>query len=130
LYGNTYMNTNGPAGFIKLGENSHVDQFGVLYGQGGLEIGSSCAISSGVIIYSQTNADQLQDGTPVAQQPTVYAPVRLGDGCWLGAGVRIIPGVTLGDGCHVGAGAVVTGDLPSFSVAVGVPAKVIKQRPR
>jgi len=129
LYGNTYMNANGPDGFIEIGEHSHVDQFCVLYGQGGIKIGAHCAIASGVIIYSQTNADTRQDGTPVAQQSTVYAQVSIEDGCWLGAGVRIVPGVTIGEGCHVGAGAVVTENLPPFSVAVGVPAKVIKQRP-
>lgn len=128
LYGNSYFNAGGPSGAILIGADSHVDQLCVLYGQGRLEIGSSCAIASGVIIYSQTNADTAKDGSPVAQQPTSYAPVKIGNGCWLGAGGRIIPGVTLGDGCHVGAGAVVTGDLPPFSVAVGVPAKVIKQR--
>jgi acetyltransferase-like isoleucine patch superfamily enzyme len=130
LYGNTYMNANAPTGLIEIGEHSHIDQFCVLYGQGGIKIGAHCAIASGVIIYSQTNADTRQDGTPVAEQPTVYAQVSIEDGCWLGAGVRIVPGVTLGEGCHVGAGAVVTGDLPPFSIAVGIPAKVIKQRSR
>ena len=129
FYGNTYLNVNGPRGFVEMGDHSHVDQFCVLYGQGGLSIGRDCAIASGVLIYSQTNADSKQDVTPVSQQPTAYAPVSIGDGCWLGAGVRIISGVTLGDGCHVGTGAVVISDLPPFSVAVGVPAKVIKQRP-
>jgi acetyltransferase-like isoleucine patch superfamily enzyme len=130
LYGNSYLNANGPGGFVEVGEHSHIDQFSVLYGQGGIRIGANCAIASGVIIYSQTNADTCQDGTPVSQQPAVYAPVCIGDGCWLGAGVRIIPGVTIGDGCHVGAGAVVTHNLPPFSIAVGVPAKVIKSRTR
>jgi acetyltransferase-like isoleucine patch superfamily enzyme len=130
LFGNCYLNSNGPNGFVEIGEHSHVDQFSVLYGQGGLTIGANCAIASGVIIYSQTNADSLNDLTPVACQPTVYAPVRIGVGCWLGAGVSIVPGVTIGEACHVGAGAVVTRDLPSFSVAVGVPAGVVKQRPR
>jgi acetyltransferase-like isoleucine patch superfamily enzyme len=130
LYGGTYINVNGPNGLIEIGDGSHVDQFCVLYGQGGIQIGGRCAIASGVIVYSQTNADSMQDGTPVALQPTVYAKVRIGEGCWLGAGVRVIPGATIGDGCHVGAGAVVTDTLPPFSVAVGVPAKVVRQRAR
>ncbi len=113
LYGNSYLNANGPNGFVEIGEGSHVDVYCVLYGQGGLTVGKNCAIASGVLIYSQTNADALKDGTSVAQQPASYARVRIGDGCWLGAGVRIIPGVTLGNGCHVGAGAVVTSGLPS-----------------
>jgi acetyltransferase-like isoleucine patch superfamily enzyme len=126
LYGNSYLNATGNAGALSIGSDSHVDQFCVLYGQGGLEIGSACAIASGVIIYSQTNADGLHDGTPVAMQPAVYKPVAIGHGAWLGAGVRLLPGITLGGGCHVGAGAVVTQDMPAASVCVGIPARVVE----
>jgi acetyltransferase-like isoleucine patch superfamily enzyme len=128
FFGNCYLNSNGPDGLVEIGRHTHVDQFCVLYGQGKLSVGADCAIASGVVIYSQTNADSQGDGTPVACQPTAYAPVHLGAGCWLGAGVCIIPGVTIGDGCHIGAGAVVTTDLPPRSVAVGTPARVIKKR--
>jgi acetyltransferase-like isoleucine patch superfamily enzyme len=128
FFGNTYLNANGPNGFVEIGDHSHVDQFCVLYGQGGLRIGRDCAVASGVILYSQTNADSAGDGTPVACQPTVYALVQVQDGCWLGAGVRILPGVTVGAGTHVGAGAVVTRSLPARSVAVGVPAHVVRER--
>ncbi|OJD35220.1 nodulation protein l [Diplodia corticola] len=56
-------------------------------------------------------------------------PVRIEDDCWIGGQVIILPGVTIGRGCTVGAGAVVTKDLPPYSVAVGSPAKVIKTLP-
>ena len=52
----------------------------------------------------------------------------IGDGCWLGANVKVLDGVTIGDGVILGSGAVVNKDIPPFTVAVGVPAKVIKQR--
>jgi len=128
FYGNAFLSAHSKQGMISIGEQTHVDHFCVLYGQGGLTIGDECAIASGVTIYSQTNADVRADGTPVTLQPTSYARVSIGRGCWLGAGVIILPGVSIGDGCHVGAGAVATADLPPFSVAVGVPAKVIKKR--
>jgi acetyltransferase-like isoleucine patch superfamily enzyme len=54
-------------------------------------------------------------------------PVTIGDDCWIGGGVIILPGVNIGNGCTIGAGAVVTRDIPSWSVAVGTPAKVIKK---
>jgi acetyltransferase-like isoleucine patch superfamily enzyme len=123
FYGSTYLNSNGPNGFISIGADSHIDQFCVLYGQGGIEIGSDCAVASGVIVYSQTNADQLKDGTAVARQPTVYKKVSIGDRCWLGAGVRVLPGVSIGSGAHIGAGAVVTRSLPPACTAVGMPAR-------
>lgn len=52
-------------------------------------------------------------------------PVRIGKNCWLGAGVIVLPGVTIGDNTVIGAGSVVTKDIPSNVVAVGVPCKVI-----
>lgn len=52
-------------------------------------------------------------------------PVRIGKNCWLGAGVIVLPGVTIGDNTVIGAGSVVTKDIPSNVVAVGVPCRVI-----
>jgi acetyltransferase-like isoleucine patch superfamily enzyme len=53
-------------------------------------------------------------------------PISIGDNCWLGGNVTVLPGVTIGSGCVIGAGSVVTKDIPSNSLAVGVPCKVIK----
>ncbi|KAJ6012867.1 hypothetical protein N7499_012531 [Penicillium canescens] len=52
--------------------------------------------------------------------------VAIGDDCWIGAGVIILAGVTIGSGCSIGAGSVVKADIPPFSIAVGVPARVIR----
>lgn len=54
------------------------------------------------------------------------SPVRVGDNCWFGANVTVLPGVTIGSGCVIGAGAVVASDIPDNCVAAGVPAKKIK----
>ena len=53
-------------------------------------------------------------------------PVRIGDDVWIGGNVTILPGVTIGDRAVIGAGSVVTEDIPADSVAVGVPARVVK----
>jgi len=53
--------------------------------------------------------------------------VRIGDASWLGHGAIVVGGVTIGRHVVVGAGAVVTGDLPDYSVAVGNPARVIRR---
>jgi acetyltransferase-like isoleucine patch superfamily enzyme len=54
-------------------------------------------------------------------------PVAVGPGSWLGHGAVVLPGATVGEHVVVGAGSVVTGDLPSYSVAVGNPARVIRR---
>lgn len=127
FFGDTYVNANGPEGFVRIGHHSHIDHNAVLYGQGGLTIGAECAIASGVLIYSQTNMDSLKDGSPVTRQPVLYSRVEIGNGCWLGAGVRILPGVSLGEGCHVGAGAVVVTSSDCHTVLVGVPARPLRR---
>ena len=53
--------------------------------------------------------------------------IRIGNDVWLGANVTILPGVTIGDNVIVGAGAVVTKDIPDNSLALGVPARVVKE---
>ena len=54
--------------------------------------------------------------------------ISIGDDVWIGVGVRIIDGVKIGNGCVLGAGAVVTSDIPDYSITVGVPAKVVAVR--
>ena len=54
-------------------------------------------------------------------------PVRIGENCWLGAGVIVMPGVTIGDNTVIGAGSVVTKDIPAGVVAVGNPCRVLRQ---
>ena len=57
----------------------------------------------------------------------VSSPIVIGNNCWFGDRVFIMPGVTIGDGVVVGAGSIVTKDLPANSLAAGVPAKIIKK---
>lgn len=54
-------------------------------------------------------------------------PVTIGDNCWIGGNVTILPGVTIGEGCTIGAGSVVVKDIPAHSVAVGNPCVVIRK---
>ena len=61
----------------------------------------------------------------------IYPPpprkMSIGDDTWIGANVVVLPNVSIGKCCVIGAGAVVTHDIPDYSVAVGVPAKVVKK---
>ena len=55
------------------------------------------------------------------------APVHIGKNCWIGAGALIMPGITIGDNVVIGAGSVVTKDIPSTTVAVGNPGRVLRK---
>jgi acetyltransferase-like isoleucine patch superfamily enzyme len=65
---------------------------------------------------------------PIKDQGIVKTPVRIGPDVWLGTKVTVLRGITIGRGCVVAANAVVNKDLPPFSVAVGVPARVVRDR--
>lgn len=62
-----------------------------------------------------------------SQTPERIEPVRIGDRVWIGADALVLRGVTIGDDSVVGAGAVVTGDLPARVVAVGAPARPVRE---
>ena len=65
---------------------------------------------------------------PIRDQPLErVAPVRIGRGAWLGQNVVVMPGVTIGAGAVIGANSVVTRDVPARTVAVGAPARVIRE---
>ena len=55
------------------------------------------------------------------------APVHIGKNCWIGAGAVIVPGITIGDNVVIGAGSIVTKNIPSNTVAVGNPCRVLRE---
>lgn len=94
--------------------------------RGRIIIGNNVSLAPEVFI---TASDyQFKAGLPFRQQPQIEKDVIIGDDVWLGTRVIVTAGITIGNGCIVGAGAVVTHDLPENSVAVGVPAHVVKTR--
>jgi acetyltransferase-like isoleucine patch superfamily enzyme len=66
--------------------------------------------------------------TPIKDQGIIKSPVRIGPDTWIAAKVSVLRGTTVGRGCVLGAHAVVKGEIPDYSIAVGAPAKVVKNR--
>jgi acetyltransferase-like isoleucine patch superfamily enzyme len=96
-------------------------------GPGDIKIGKYCMIASHTGIYA--NNHNFSDPTElIRDQGITRQGIVIEDDCWLGHGVTVLDGVTIGKGSVIGAGAVVTKNIPPFSVAVGIPAKVIKNR--
>ncbi len=96
-------------------------------GPGNVKIGKRCLIAahSGIFANSHNYADPSRY---IADQGVTCKGITIEDDCWLGHAVTVIDGVTIGKGSVIGAGAVVTKDIPPYSIAVGTPAKVIKTR--
>jgi maltose O-acetyltransferase len=95
-------------------------------GYGGLTIGDRSIFGPYTMIHTANHEMDL--GSPIQDQGWASGHVTIGPDCWIGMGVSILPGVRIGEGCVVGAGSVVAKDLADFSIAVGNPAKVIRDR--
>ena len=108
---------------ITIGGGSGVNQGCWLEGSGRIDIGTNCMLGPEVMIL--TSLHPLGPDGDVTRTPE-WRDVFIGDGCWLGARVTVMPGVTIGAGTVVAAGAVVTKDCEPGAVYAGVPAKRIR----
>ena len=86
-------------------------------------IGDDCFIGPNVSIYTACHST---DPVERNSRQEWAKPVTIGHSVWIGGSVAILPGVTIGDNVTIGAGSVIVGDIPSNTVAVGNPCKVIK----
>jgi galactoside O-acetyltransferase len=113
--------------YIEIGEGTYIGLYTCIAGYGNIKIGKNCLIAAHTGIYgnSHTFADP---NLTIAAQGVTKKGVVIGDDCWLGHGVTVVDGVTIGQGSVIGAGAVVNRDIPPYSIAVGVPARVISKR--
>jgi len=101
---------------IDIGERSYIGPYVCMSGPGHIRIGKGCLIAAHSGIYANNHRSY----------GTTREGIVIEDSCWLGNGVKVLDGVTIGKCSVIGAGAVVSKNIPPHSVAVGVPAKVIK----
>lgn len=120
---------------IYLGNNVSVNMNCTFVDCNKITIGNDVLIASNVQIYTAAHPVELSERLVPNWKPecpeyfcrTYALPVTIGNGCWLGGGVIVLPGVTIGDGCVIGAGSVVTKNIPPNCVAVGNPCKVTRK---
>ncbi len=107
---------------VSLGKNSHINRDCIIDARGGLTIGENVSISHRVNI--MTGGHDMTSSEFYGR----FFPIVIKDYAWIGVGATILQGVSIGKGSVVAAGAVVTKDVPDYTVVGGVPAKVIGKR--
>jgi acetyltransferase-like isoleucine patch superfamily enzyme len=118
----------GSGGRLNIGADTHIQprcQFSAYAGP--IEIGCGVQIAPYCSFFPYDH--QFLDSQSIKDQPLQSkGGIRIEDDAWIGVGAIILDNVCVGNGAVIGAGAVVTGDIPAFSIAVGNPAQVIKMR--
>lgn len=112
---------------LYIGNNCFINRGTWIVALGTIKIGDNVVIGPYTVLTSANHGYDLLD-RPIRQQRDVLKPIVIEDDVWIGAHAVVLPGVTIGKGSVIGAGAVVTSDIPAYSVAVGIPARVIKSR--
>lgn len=116
---------------ISMGDYSKIGNRCVIQStHGEIKIGISARLGDGVNIHGGNHVYNGVGNLIVENKKPSGSdkPVILGNDLWIGANAIILAGVTIGDGSVVGAGSIVTKDIPPYSIAVGVPAKVVGKR--
>ncbi|MEM9072867.1 MAG: acyltransferase [Myxococcota bacterium] len=115
-------------GDLHIGDGSWIGQQCFLHAAGDLRIGRNVGVGPGVRIITSRHVEAGRE-VPILHSPLEFAPVFIDDDVDLGVGAIVLPGVTIGRGAQIGAGAVVAASIPSYTVAAGVPARVLRERP-
>lgn len=111
---------------LRIGEGCRIGRFNEIYATKSIILERKVLTAERVYISDNSHGYSCPE-TAIMDQPLVQNnPVRIGEGSWLCAGVAVL-GVNIGKHCIIGANAVVTCNIPDYSIAVGVPAKVIKR---
>ena len=125
LHEGSYLHCQG--GAIRIGEDTAIGPYVVVYGGGGVMIGSSCGIASHATIVSTTHVADRSD-EPIRNQGDRRMPVTISDDVWIGTHCSILMGVSIGEGTILGAGTVLLESVGSRSIVVGVPGRVARTR--
>lgn len=120
-----YNFRNIPQAGIWIGERSLIGEACILRGQGGIQIGNDVFLAPMVQLLA-VNHIYHNTSQPISLQGITAQGIRIDDGAWIGGGVVVLDGVRIGKNAVIGAGAVVTRDVPDYCIAVGNPAKVIR----
>src|SRR2546427_3588101 len=114
-------------GTIEIDANAYIGPYCVLYGHGGLAIGRNTMIGAHTVIVPANHGFRRID-VPMNVQPLTQEGISIGNDVWVGSGCMVLDGVRIGNGAVIGAGSIVTKDIDAYSIALGVPATVVRSR--
>jgi len=119
-----YLPLNNRRAKIQVGSGTSIGNDFVITSNSLIQIGRDCLLSYRVTVMDHSHVTGPGVG-PVTSGLTEGKPVSIGDKCFLGCNVVIMPGVTLGENCIIGANSVVTKSFPAGSIIAGAPAKLL-----
>ena len=111
---------------VFIGKNTVVGRRNIITAKNLVRLGDNVLLGSDVQIIDHSHG--IARDRPIQEQKATIGEVVIGDDVWVGAGAKILMDVHIGTGAVIGSNAVVTGDIPEYAVAVGVPARVVKYR--
>lgn len=120
--GNSLLHADG--GILEIGDDVAIGIWNIISAQNHIKIGNATILAERISI-RDANHSYDDMSRHIKHQGFKTAPIIIGDGVWIGAGVVITAGVNIGNGAVVGANSVVTKDIPDYAIAVGSPARVI-----
>lgn len=123
----TFPTREYPRPKISIGDNCYIGYFLSVLSGADVIIGNDVLIASNVLIASENHGMDPECGIPYMDQALSSSPVSIGDGCWIGERVIVLPGVSIGAGAIIGAASVVSKDIPAHTIALGSPARVVKK---
>ncbi|MGO9489025.1 MAG: acyltransferase [Solirubrobacteraceae bacterium] len=112
---------------LRIGEGTFLNRNVMVAAQELVEIGAHCMLANGCFVSDASHRFDDPEQPITWQGFESKGPTRIGENCWLGAGVVVTSGVTIGERTVVGANSVVTRDIEPYSIAAGSPARVLRR---
>lgn len=121
------LDTETVTGKLEIGNNVIMQQRVRISCIESVKIGENVLLASNILITDNNHGTNAGSNIPYCRQKNIAKKVSIGDGCWIGENVVILPGTTIGKKCVIGAGSIVKGVFPDYSMIVGNPARVVKK---